>query len=337
MTFILEKLHLGSVDDALATSALKNRGISHILTVDCKPLPIEKRSEFEYKYVNALDMDDTDILSRLQECIDFIQRGREEGGILIHCLEGQSRSATIVLAYMMQKLDMTLTEATSMLKKSRPGIKPNDGFHEQLELFENMGSVVDTASPIFKMYRLAILSQKIQTAQVYGNLPVESMAADPTQSTGVGVLYKCRKCRRPLFRESAVFPHTVGKGEVAFTWRAHKVEAGAQAEEQCEQQIFIEPVAWMQKEVLQLEGKLGCPKCAAKIGSFKWTGERCPCGTWVTPAFHIQSNKVDMIKPRVVPKVPGLAQISAAMPTPQVASNDFKNLDTGNLATAFFR
>ena len=25
----------------------------------------------------------------------------------------------------------------------------------------------------------------------------------------------------------------------------------------------------------------------------KFVGEKCPCGTWVTPAFHIQVNKVD--------------------------------------------
>ena len=63
--------------------------------------------------------------------------------------------------------------------------------------------------------------------------------------------------RRPLFRESAVLPHTVGKGEAAFDWRAQKVEDEA-GDTVCEQQIFIEPVAWMQDYVLQLEGKVEC-------------------------------------------------------------------------------
>ena len=34
-------------------------------------------------------------------------------------------------------------------------------------------------------------------------------------------------------------------------------------------------------------------------------GERCPCGTWVTPALHIHMNKVDKCAPRSLPNVLG--------------------------------
>lgn len=44
--------------------------------------------------------------------------------------------------------------------------------------------------------------------------------------------------------------------------------------------------------------QLNCPKCKMKLGSFIWYGERCPCGAWVAPAFHIQRTKVDEVWPR---------------------------------------
>ena len=45
--------------------------------------------------------------------------------------------------------------------------RPNDGFQEQLELFEKMGNMVDTESHIYKMYKLAILAQKVQMGKMY--------------------------------------------------------------------------------------------------------------------------------------------------------------------------
>src|SRR5690554_6802729 len=50
------------------------------------------------------------------------------------------------------------------------------------------------------------------------------------------------------------------------------------------QSYFIEPVEWIQ-DLHGLEGKISCPKCDSKLGTFKWSGGQCSCGSWVTPAF----------------------------------------------------
>lgn len=39
---------------------------------------------------------------------------------------------------------------------------------------------------------------------------------------------------------------------------------------------------------------------AESLRLFLSAGERCPCGAWVAPAFHIQTSKVDAMKPRHV-------------------------------------
>jgi dual specificity phosphatase 12 len=46
----------------------------------------------------------------------------------------------------------------------------------------------------------------------------------------------------------------------------------------------------------ELEGKLECPKCRAKVGTYAWQGMRCSCGKWVTPSFSLGKSKVDEVK-----------------------------------------
>lgn len=53
------------------------------------------------------------------------------GRILVHCAVGVSRSATLVLAYLMLYHSLTLVEAIKKVKDHR-GIIPNRGFLRQL-------------------------------------------------------------------------------------------------------------------------------------------------------------------------------------------------------------
>ena len=56
----------------------------------------------------------------------------EDKHIFVHCLMGSSRSATVVLLYMMKYLDLELNVAYEKLKEIRPTINVNTTFIDQL-------------------------------------------------------------------------------------------------------------------------------------------------------------------------------------------------------------
>lgn len=58
------------------------------------------------------------------------------GRILVTCAAGISRSATIVLSYLLACKGFTLNDAITLLSKRRSIIHPNEGFIKQLQIFE---------------------------------------------------------------------------------------------------------------------------------------------------------------------------------------------------------
>ena len=56
--------------------------------------------------------------------------------VLVHCQAGVSRSATIVIAYLMKTCNMNFEQSLSFVKLQRSVIDPNNGFRRQLMQFE---------------------------------------------------------------------------------------------------------------------------------------------------------------------------------------------------------
>lgn len=69
----------------------------------------------------------------------------------MHCGAGASRSAALVIAYLMRSQRLTFQEALNYCKKKRPQVCPNLGFERQLKLYEKnlkirRGEDIHTAS-----------------------------------------------------------------------------------------------------------------------------------------------------------------------------------------------
>ena len=78
------------------------------------------------------------MLRHFPAVIAFIKDGMSRGNVLVHCYAGVSRSATCVIAYLMQEKEMSFEDAFSFASKRRPVIFPNMGFQRQLTEFERL-------------------------------------------------------------------------------------------------------------------------------------------------------------------------------------------------------
>ncbi|XP_068629859.1 probable dual specificity protein phosphatase DDB_G0283417 [Battus philenor] len=125
---IVDHLYIGSQDCA-ENKILKDYNITNVLS-----LGIQVIVEANYKYVQCLDLPETDIELVLVECLPFIQSAVDKKeNVLVHCNAGVSRTSMVAIAYLISK-GMNYEDAYSLLKSKRPSIQPNIGFIRQLKL-----------------------------------------------------------------------------------------------------------------------------------------------------------------------------------------------------------
>jgi len=134
---ILDKLYLGNINAAFNLKELKAMGITHIITAHNSLKPLYPK-HFSYLTVQAEDLYYVNLIDHFEATAKFIDEGRKQGGVLVHCAAGISRSSTIVIAYMMQAMRFSLKEAFKYVRERRPIISPNDGFSRQLQVYEDI-------------------------------------------------------------------------------------------------------------------------------------------------------------------------------------------------------
>ncbi|ONK78697.1 uncharacterized protein A4U43_C02F21490 [Asparagus officinalis] len=137
---ITEYLYIGGALAARSMYTLQHLGITHVLCL-CSTEIGQSESQypdlFEYRNFSIDDNENEDISSLFDEasdCIDYVEY--LGGKILVHCFEGKSRSATVILAYLMLRKKKTLLEAWTMLKKVHRRAQPNDGFAKVLTILD---------------------------------------------------------------------------------------------------------------------------------------------------------------------------------------------------------
>ncbi|KAG0373602.1 hypothetical protein BGX24_011477, partial [Mortierella sp. AD032] len=75
--------------------------------------------------------------SEFPSAFDYIEEAKTRGGkVLVHCQLGVSRSASLVIAYVMKTLQMGLTDAYELVKARSAVISPNMSLMYQLSEFE---------------------------------------------------------------------------------------------------------------------------------------------------------------------------------------------------------
>ncbi|XP_029826159.2 uncharacterized protein LOC8032616 isoform X1 [Ixodes scapularis] len=137
-TEILEYLYLGSEWNASNLEELKDKGVGHILNVT-REIDNFYPGLFDYFNIRVYDDETTEMLKHWDRTYKYIAQAKEQGSkVLVHCKMGISRSASVVIAYVMKAYDLDLDQALEFVKRRRSCIKPNSGFLKQLETYRGI-------------------------------------------------------------------------------------------------------------------------------------------------------------------------------------------------------
>jgi hypothetical protein len=112
------------------------------------------RYKTEHMRIRQDDTDTAAITAHFDRSFAFIDSCR--GACLVHCGAGISRSATLVIAYMMRKSKWPLDTALKHVQARRAAVRPNNGFMQALRDFENSpesGVLAACASAVLSVYK----------------------------------------------------------------------------------------------------------------------------------------------------------------------------------------
>lgn len=280
----------GSVLDECRLQLFAQLRITHVLTVSTESIPEEKRVKGVcYMFVYALDLETQDMFASnaLANSLQYISGSVETGGrVLVHCEAGISRSVFVIAAYLMKKFRWSSKEAVQYIQRIRPMAQPNDGFLQQLQIFNDANFETDieiiSRCPSYKKWLLVSSSFADRVPGMWQE--TSSYEQDKESSVDVQSEYRCRKCRRTLFYDDHIIRHTVSTDE-------------ATQEVACDVRYLLLPMKWM--SLKEYQGKITCPTCGEKVGRYVWGGRVCdgvdgrPCGTAVRPWTYINQNKID--------------------------------------------
>jgi predicted protein tyrosine phosphatase len=134
-------LFLGDAAAASDVEAMRDRNISMVVNAASADMAclFEGHDEWPIDYLRLSLDDDPDepVLPYAVALLDFIARAAERGcSVLVACVAGVSRSATLVLIYLLKHENMTLRDALDLVLDAKPDVLPNRGFFKQLVQLE---------------------------------------------------------------------------------------------------------------------------------------------------------------------------------------------------------
>jgi protein-tyrosine phosphatase len=139
---ITDGLYVGAVEALLDhKSELKERVgavVSLLSSSEFNSLKLGTlKKEFKHLWIEIDDMPSCDLKQHFKKAFKFIDKGLKKG-VLIHCWAGQSRSPSLIIAYLMYKKNLTFQQAISLVQTGRAGIEPGF-FSSQIKSYFDTG------------------------------------------------------------------------------------------------------------------------------------------------------------------------------------------------------
>jgi protein-tyrosine phosphatase len=140
ITALKNRVFLGNEDNARDLGLLTSYAITHVISLTQS---VYHPNKFSYYPINIDDSPVANIYQYFEPCVEFInsvldaKKDTAEGqNILVHCAAGVSRSASIVIAYIMSAQRVDYETALALVRADRHFICPNEGFVLQLRQWQ---------------------------------------------------------------------------------------------------------------------------------------------------------------------------------------------------------
>ena len=141
ITEIINNIYIGSYSNAKDEKELESNNIKYILNCASECNNIFK-DKIKYLKLEIKDQNDFPIQDYFEKGAQFIHDSlnNNDGNVLIHCMQGKSRSTTILMAYLIKYGNEDTNSAYKIIKAKRRLAMPNLGFMYKLREFEkNVG------------------------------------------------------------------------------------------------------------------------------------------------------------------------------------------------------
>jgi hypothetical protein len=158
------KLFLGSAIGAEDEARLRLLGVRRIVNTAVEvPCFHRDKGHFEYRHLRYEDDADEQLMLKDEALLEFI-----DGDVtLVHCQAGISRSVTFVVAYLMQRKQMSLKDAFLAVKSARPQAGPNSGYWKQLMQLEESLTGSQCTFNLKDYYFTTLLDMGFQREQIF--------------------------------------------------------------------------------------------------------------------------------------------------------------------------
>jgi len=115
----------------------------------------------QHERIHVADSLSADLTPHFKTCVEFIHRAISSGQkVLVHCVAGVSRSASICIAYLMTHHQLSLEDARKLVKKQRPCTRPNESFISQLEEYSKTFKMSSSITTNVGLSQMGMLSDE---------------------------------------------------------------------------------------------------------------------------------------------------------------------------------
>lgn len=145
MTLVYPNLYLGDLENASNLDWLTKKGITHIVNA-AEEIRNYFPQNFTYLTLGLKDIPTEHNLQRvLPHAYHFILTALEnpKNRVLVHCAAGISRSASVVIYYIMKQRRWSFAQTLRHVKNLRPQVMPNPGFRYILKKYSPMAAPVN--------------------------------------------------------------------------------------------------------------------------------------------------------------------------------------------------